>query len=188
MVICSPGKRAVKRVCVCITYIIRKQMQWAEPWSAGRLSISRTPVYHAHAEVCHASVSLTSTCRSPCPALCQTFKRHSCSISIFDIHAAYQYSTFMQHINIRHSHSISIFDIHAAYQYPGAGCCRTSSSLNIRRDLCWLPVGHRITYKLCLTNPTKLTNIKPNWSKLTEKHTKVRTKPLKTYSNWSNPK
>ena len=28
---------------------------------------------------------------------------------------------------------------------------RTSSSLNIRRDLHWLPVGHRITYKLCLT-------------------------------------
>jgi len=26
----------------------------------------------------------------------------------------------------------------------------TSSSLNIRRDLHWLPVGHRITYKLCL--------------------------------------
>ena len=28
---------------------------------------------------------------------------------------------------------------------------RTSSSLNIRRDLHWLPVGHRNTYKLCLT-------------------------------------
>ena len=28
---------------------------------------------------------------------------------------------------------------------------RTSSSLNIRRDLHWLPVGHRSTYKLCLT-------------------------------------
>jgi len=27
----------------------------------------------------------------------------------------------------------------------------TSSSLNIRRDLHWLPVGHRITYKLRLT-------------------------------------
>jgi len=27
----------------------------------------------------------------------------------------------------------------------------TSSSLNIRRDLHWLPVGHRITYRLCLT-------------------------------------
>ena len=27
----------------------------------------------------------------------------------------------------------------------------TSSSLNIRRDLHWLHVGHRITYKLCLT-------------------------------------
>jgi len=27
----------------------------------------------------------------------------------------------------------------------------TSSSFNIRRDLHWLPVGHRITYKLCLT-------------------------------------
>jgi len=27
---------------------------------------------------------------------------------------------------------------------------RTSSSLNIRRDLHWLPVGHRITYKLSL--------------------------------------
>ena len=27
----------------------------------------------------------------------------------------------------------------------------TSSSLNTRRDLHWLPVGHRITYKLCLT-------------------------------------
>ena len=27
----------------------------------------------------------------------------------------------------------------------------TSSSLDIRRDLHWLPVGHRITYKLCLT-------------------------------------
>ena len=26
----------------------------------------------------------------------------------------------------------------------------TSSSLNIRRDLHWLPVGHRISYKLCL--------------------------------------
>ena len=26
-----------------------------------------------------------------------------------------------------------------------------SSSLNIRRDLHWLPVGHRITYRLCLT-------------------------------------
>ena len=26
----------------------------------------------------------------------------------------------------------------------------TSSSLNIRRYLHWLPVGHRITYKLCL--------------------------------------
>ena len=40
-------------------------------------------------------------------------------------------------------------------KYPGAGCIvgarRTSSSLNIRRDLHWLPVGHRITYKLCLT-------------------------------------
>ena len=29
---------------------------------------------------------------------------------------------------------------------------RTSTSLNIRRDLHWLPVGHRITYKLCLTS------------------------------------
>jgi len=28
------------------------------------------------------------------------------------------------------------------------GAPRTSSSLNIRRDLHWLPVGHRITYKL----------------------------------------
>jgi len=27
----------------------------------------------------------------------------------------------------------------------------TSSSFNIRRDLHWLPVGHRITYRLCLT-------------------------------------
>jgi len=27
----------------------------------------------------------------------------------------------------------------------------TSSSLNIRRDLHWLPVGRRITYKLRLT-------------------------------------
>ena len=27
----------------------------------------------------------------------------------------------------------------------------TSSSLNIRRDLHWFPVGHCITYKLCLT-------------------------------------
>jgi len=27
----------------------------------------------------------------------------------------------------------------------------TSSSVNIRRDLHWLPVGHCITYKLCLT-------------------------------------
>ena len=27
----------------------------------------------------------------------------------------------------------------------------TSSSLNIRRDLHWLPVGHCITYRLCLT-------------------------------------
>jgi len=27
----------------------------------------------------------------------------------------------------------------------------TSSTLNTRRDLHWLPVGHRITYKLCLT-------------------------------------
>ena len=27
----------------------------------------------------------------------------------------------------------------------------TSSSLNIRRDLHWLPVGHCITYKLCLS-------------------------------------
>ena len=31
------------------------------------------------------------------------------------------------------------------------GAPRTSSSLNIRRDLHWLPVGHRITYKLSLT-------------------------------------
>ena len=40
-------------------------------------------------------------------------------------------------------------------KYPGSGCIvgarRTSSSLNIRRDLHWLPVGHRNTYKLCLT-------------------------------------
>jgi len=27
----------------------------------------------------------------------------------------------------------------------------TSRSLDIRRDLQWLPFGHRITYKLCLT-------------------------------------
>ena len=33
----------------------------------------------------------------------------------------------------------------------GVGAPQTSSSLNIRRDLHWLPVGHRITYKLCLT-------------------------------------
>jgi len=31
------------------------------------------------------------------------------------------------------------------------GAPRTSSSLNIRRDLHWFHVGHRITYKLCLT-------------------------------------
>jgi len=36
------------------------------------------------------------------------------------------------------------------------GAPRTSSSLNIRRDfiLNCLPVGHRITYKLCLTTTT----------------------------------
>ena len=49
----------------------------------------------------------------------------------------------------------NLFIIIIITKYPGAGCIvgarRTSSSLNIRRDLHWLPVGHRITYKLCLT-------------------------------------
>jgi len=43
------------------------------------------------------------------------------------------------------------WQVRARTKYPGAGCSigapRTSSSLNIH----WLPVGHRITYKLCLT-------------------------------------
>ena len=49
----------------------------------------------------------------------------------------------------------NLFIIIIITKYPGAGCIvgarRTSSSLNIRHDLHWLPVGHRITYKLCLT-------------------------------------
>ena len=43
------------------------------------------------------------------------------------------------------------WQVRAHTKYPGAGCSigapQTSSSLNIH----WLPVGHRITYKLCLT-------------------------------------
>ena len=31
------------------------------------------------------------------------------------------------------------------------GALRTSSSLNVLRDFYWLPVGHRITYRLWLT-------------------------------------
>ena len=37
----------------------------------------------------------------------------------------------------------------------------TSSSLNIRRDLHWLPAGHRITYKLCLTTWKTLNTSQP---------------------------
>jgi len=37
----------------------------------------------------------------------------------------------------------------------------TSSSLNIRRDLHWLPVGHRNTYKLCLTTWKTLNTSQP---------------------------
>ena len=37
----------------------------------------------------------------------------------------------------------------------------TCSSLNIRRDLHWLPVGHRITYKLCLTTWKTLNTSQP---------------------------
>jgi len=31
------------------------------------------------------------------------------------------------------------------------GALRTSSSLNVLRNFYWLPVGHRIIYRLCLT-------------------------------------
>jgi len=41
------------------------------------------------------------------------------------------------------------------------GAAWTSSSLNIRRDLHWLPVGHRITYKLCLTTWKTLNTSQP---------------------------
>jgi len=37
----------------------------------------------------------------------------------------------------------------------------TSSSLNIRRDLRWLPVDHRIAYKLCLTTWKTLDTSQP---------------------------
>jgi len=37
----------------------------------------------------------------------------------------------------------------------------TSSLLNIRRDLHWLPVCHRITYKLCLTTWKTLDTSRP---------------------------
>ena len=41
------------------------------------------------------------------------------------------------------------------------GASWISSSLNIRRDLYWLPVGHRITYKLCLTTWKTLPTSQP---------------------------
>ena len=41
------------------------------------------------------------------------------------------------------------------------GAAWTSSSPNIRRDLHWLPVGHRITYKLCLTTWKTLNTFQP---------------------------
>ena len=41
------------------------------------------------------------------------------------------------------------------------GAPRTSSSLNIRRDIHWLPVGRRITYKLCLTTWKTLNTFQP---------------------------
>jgi len=43
----------------------------------------------------------------------------------------------------------------------------TCSSLNIRRDLHWLPVGRRITYKLCLTTWKTLSVSAPStWNSL----------------------
>jgi len=42
-----------------------------------------------------------------------------------------------------------------------AGAPWTSSSLNIRRDLHWLPVGHRITYKPCLSTLNTLQTSQP---------------------------
>ena len=51
---------------------------------------------------------------------------------------------------------------------------RTSSSLNIRRDLHWLPVGHRITYKLCLTT-WKTLNYYCSLLRHTRQHTSTQT-------------
>ena len=63
----------------------------------------------------------------------------------------------------------TVDEIHQAFHQCRVGCRRqlldtsthvclslynvpwTSSSLNIHRDEHWLPVGHHITYKLCLT-------------------------------------
>jgi len=49
-----------------------------------------------------------------------------------------------------------------------AGAPWTFSSLNIRRDLHWLPVGHRITYKPCLSTLNTLQTSQPLYMYLSE--------------------
>ena len=76
---------------------------------------------------------------------------------------------------------------------------RTSSSLNIRRDLHWLPVGHRITgtYKLCLTTWKTLHTSQPLYlselvshylppRSLRSSNTNLLTRPAGITSNFSS--
>ena len=73
----------------------------------------------------------------------------------------------------------------------------TSSLLNIRRDLHWLPVGHRITYKLCLTTWKTLHTSQPLYlselishylpsRSLRSSNTNLLTSPVGITSNFSS--
>ena len=73
----------------------------------------------------------------------------------------------------------------------------TSSSLNIRRDLHWLPVGHRITYKLCLTTWKTINTSQPLYlselishylphRSLRSSNTNLLTRPAGITSNFSS--
>ena len=77
-----------------------------------------------------------------------------------------------------------------------AGAPWTSSSLNISRDWHWLPAGHRITYKLCLTTWKTLHTSQPLYlsefishylpsRSLRSSNTNLLTRPSSITSNFS---